>query len=77
MDGQHYGQVILVDEEMETAFPVANSVAGLLANFAHDLEKSHYSLDPDALADGNEYLSPDAEISLSNWSAAKRWAGFA
>jgi cell wall assembly regulator SMI1 len=66
VDGHRYGQVILIDEEQEAAFPVADSVVSLLTDFTHDLEQGHYSLDPDALADGNEYLSPDAEIDLAN-----------
>lgn len=74
VDGHRYGQVILVDEELETAFPVADSVGALLTDFAHDLEHGHYTLDPDALDDGNEYLTPAPEIDLINWSAAKRWA---
>ncbi|MBO2011098.1 SMI1/KNR4 family protein [Hymenobacter negativus] len=76
VEGHRYGQVILVDEELETAFPVADSVVALLTEFAHDLEHGHYFLDPDALADGNEYLSPDAEIDLINWPSTKRWATF-
>ena len=76
VDGHRYGQVILIDEEMETAFPVADSVVGLLTDFAHDLEQGRYSLDPDGFADGNEYLSPDPDIDLVNWSAATRWAHF-
>jgi cell wall assembly regulator SMI1 len=76
VDGHRYGQVILVDEEFETAFPVADSVAGLLADFAHDLQQGHYALAPDALEDDNEYLLPDAGIDLANWSTAARWASF-
>ena len=74
VDGHRYGQVILVDEELETAFPVAYSVVALLTDFAHYLEQGRYSLDPDALDDGNEYLTPAPKIDLINWSAAKRWA---
>jgi len=74
VDGHRYGQVILVDEELETAFPVADSIVALLTDFAHDLELGHYYLDPDALEDGNEYLTADAETDLINWSTTKRWA---
>jgi len=74
VDGHRYGQVVLVDEEEEVAFPVADSVGAFLTDFAHDLEQGRYTLDPDALEDGNEYLVPVPEIDLINWSTAKRWA---
>jgi cell wall assembly regulator SMI1 len=73
VEGHRYGQVIVVDEEQETAFPVADSVGALLTDFAHDLEHGRYTLDPDALEDGNEYLTPAPEIDLINWTTAKRW----
>lgn len=76
VDEHRYGQVILVDEELETAFPVAESVGALLTDFAHDLEQGRYSLDPDALDDGNEYLTPAPAIDLVNWSQATRWSHF-
>ena len=40
------------------------------------LEQGHYSLEPDALADVDEYLSLYADIDLDNWSTAVRWATF-
>lgn len=76
VDEHRYGQVILVDEEAETAFPVADSVVGLLTDFAHDLKQGRYALDPDALEDDSEYLLPNAEIDIVNWSTAARWASF-
>ena len=76
VDSNHYGQVILVDEEAEAAFPVADSVVGLLTDFAQDLKQHRYTLDPDALEDGNEYLLPNPKIDLINWSTAARWESF-
>ncbi|SET44137.1 SMI1/KNR4 family protein [Hymenobacter actinosclerus] len=71
-DGQ-YGQIILLDEENETAFVVADSVAGLLSEFALDLEENLYVLNPDALEDGDQYLSPVQAIDVVNWCLAERW----
>ncbi|WP_046242441.1 SMI1/KNR4 family protein [Hymenobacter terrenus] len=73
-EGGTYGQVILLDEECETAFLVADSVGALLADFARDLERGRYSLDPDAAEDGNDYLAPDPSIDLVNWFNAERWS---
>lgn len=70
-----YGQVIFVDEESEAAFRVADSVEALLTQFADDLEQGRYTLEPDALADGHEFLSPAATIDVVNWYHATRWQG--
>lgn len=68
-----YGQVIFVDEEYETAFLVADSVAGLIASFAQDLKKGLYQLNPDAALDGNDFLEADAQIDVINWHSVERW----
>ena len=68
-----YGQVIFLDEEYETAFFVADSVAGLLATFAQDLKMGLYKLDADAVLDGYDFLETDARIDLVNWYNAERW----
>ena len=68
-----YGQVIYVYETQEIAFRVADSVAELLATFAHDLEQGLYQLDEGALEDGNEFLVPNAQIDLDNWGQSGRW----
>lgn len=70
-----YGQIIFVDEVNESVFQVAESVAALLAQFADDLEQGHYSLLPDALEDGEEYLSPEESIDVNIWYVAERWQG--
>ncbi len=69
-----YGQVIFQDEEEETAFVVADSVATLLADFVGDLQQGYYFLNPDALEeDNNEFLDTDPAIDLVNWFDAARW----
>ena len=73
-EGGTYGQVILLDEEYETAFLVADSVGALLLDFAHDLEAGRYAREPDAAAEGQDYLLPDDDIDLVNWYQAERWA---
>ncbi|MBX0289530.1 SMI1/KNR4 family protein [Hymenobacter sp. HSC-4F20] len=70
-----YGQVILVDEETQAAFQVAESVEALLAQFADDLEQGRYFLEPDALEDGNEFLAAAENIDVVNWYQAARWQG--
>ncbi|HEX8350375.1 MAG TPA: SMI1/KNR4 family protein [Hymenobacter sp.] len=73
-EGGSYGQVILLDEEEETAFIVADSVGTLLLDFACDLEAGRYSREPEAVEEGQDYLLPDNDIDLINWYRAKRWA---
>lgn len=68
-----YGQVIFVDEEHETAFCVANSVAALLHDFTDDLEQGRYELDLDGLDEEDQFLLPDAAIDVVNWWQATRW----
>lgn len=70
-----YGQVIFVDEVNESVFQVADSVTALLAQFADDLEQGLYSLEPDALEEGDEFLSPEASIDVNVWYQAARWQG--
>lgn len=73
-EGGTHGQVILLDEEGETAFVVADSVGALLLDFARDLEAGRYSLEPEAAEEGQDYLLPDDDIALVNWYRAERWA---
>ena len=68
-----YGQVLYLYEIEELAFPVAGSVAELLATFAADLIQGRYTLDEGALEDGDEFLVPDADIDPDNWAQATRW----
>ena len=76
-EGGHHGQVIFWDEEYETAFPVAPSVAALLATFATDLEAGRYHLHPEALADGHEFLQPVRALDMVNWRTAARFRRYA
>ena len=73
-EGGTYGQVILLDEEHETAFVVAESVEALLLDFARDLEAGRYSREPEAVEEGQDHLLPDDGIALVNWYRAERWA---
>ena len=76
-EGGTYGQVIFWDEEYETAFPIAPSVAALLDTFADDLEAGRYRLHPDALADGHEFLQPHKALDIVNWRTAARFRRYA
>ncbi|GAB3637996.1 hypothetical protein GCM10027422_35860 [Hymenobacter arcticus] len=67
-----YGQVLYLHEVEELAFPVASSVAELLATFADDLAQGRYTLDEGALDDDEEFLMPEARIGLDNWAQAER-----
>jgi cell wall assembly regulator SMI1 len=68
-----YGQIIFIDEELETGILVANSTTDLVNNFAKDLENGLYSLNPSALEDGHHYLEADKSIDIINWFASERW----
>lgn len=72
--GGKYGQVIVLDEEEETAFIVADSVGALLREFARDLEDGRYARELEAAEEGQDYLLPHDDIDLVNWHQAKRWA---
>lgn len=57
--GGKNGQVILVDYDYLVAIKLAKSTEELVAKFSEDLEAGKYSLQEDALADGNEWLKPE------------------
>ncbi|WP_018341596.1 WG repeat-containing protein [Cytophaga aurantiaca] len=71
-----YGQVILVDDEYGVAFVIAKSVSEFVEKFANDLLNDKYTLDEDALEDGNQFLSADTSIDLVNWYTQKEWKEF-
>lgn len=71
-----YGQVIFVDATYEVAFVVAKSVDELLSNFADDLENGLYSLNEEALEDGNHHLEVDPNIDIVNWHFIEKYARF-
>ena len=64
-----YGQVLFMSEVEELAFPIAGSVAELLATFADDLEAGLYSLEE---AD-DEFLVPHNSINPDYWAQTERW----
>jgi cell wall assembly regulator SMI1 len=72
-EGGRLGQVIFTDHADDTVIVLAPSLQAFLADFAGDLEAGRYFLNKDALADGNEFLSPKAEIDVINWSFSPRW----
>lgn len=68
------GQVILLDYDSSAALKLANSIEELLEKFAEDLESGKYTLLPEALEDGNEWLDPAREIDPVNWFNSPTWA---
>ena len=72
-DGGHLGQIIFTDQAYRVAILVAPSAADLLASFAEDLQKGLYTLNAEALADGNHFLNCAREIDIVNWSSSPRW----
>lgn len=72
-----YGQVIFVDEEYQIAILVAKNVDELVENFSNDLDNGLYTLNEDALQDGNHYLAVNEKIDLINWFGNARWVHFA
>lgn len=68
------GQVILLDYDSSAALKLANSIGELLEKFAEDLESGKYSLLPEALEDGNEWLDPAREIDPVNWFNSPTWS---
>jgi cell wall assembly regulator SMI1 len=67
------GQLIFVDDSNGVAILLGASLREFFESFAHDLEQGRYSLDADALKDGNEFLLPAPEIDVVNWFRSSRW----
>jgi cell wall assembly regulator SMI1 len=67
------GQVIFTDHADDTVIVLADGLPQFLAQFCDDLEKGLYFLDPDALADDQQFLGCDASIDVVNWSSSPRW----
>jgi cell wall assembly regulator SMI1 len=72
IDG-HSGQVIFTDQAYRVAILLAPNIADFLATFTAELEKGLYTLNPEALADGNHFLDCAKEIDIVNWSSSPRW----
>jgi cell wall assembly regulator SMI1 len=67
------GQVILVDYDYLVAIKLASSIEELTFKFSEDLEAGRYSLQEDALADGNEWLKAERAIDPGNWFNSPTW----
>ena len=67
------GQILFIDPEYETGLLVAHSTTDLAAQFLADLTAGLYTLEPDALEDGEHFLLPDSTIDLLNWQQSTRW----
>jgi len=68
-----YGQILFIDDEYEIGILVADSTNKLVSDFANDLEANLYSLDAEALDDGNHYLEADSTIDIVNWQDSEKW----
>lgn len=71
-----FGQIILVDDEYGVAFLIAKSVSEFVEIFTTDLLNGKYTLDEDALEDGNHFLIADNSIDLVNWFTNEEWKEF-
>jgi len=74
IDNGLVGQIIFLDYDYSVAFKLANSIEELLEKFSDDLESEKYSLLPEALEEGNEWLSPIKEIDPCNWFNSPTWS---
>ncbi len=72
-DKGRYGQIIFIDGTYDIAAIVASSSIDLLRQFGGDLDKGLYSLEQDALEEGQHFLEPDQSIDLINWYHTERW----
>jgi cell wall assembly regulator SMI1 len=68
-----YGQVIFVDGEYNVALLIADSIGALINNFANDLDNGLYSLNEEALEDGQHFLETVAGIDIVNWHNIEQW----
>ncbi|CAA6827126.1 MAG: Unknown protein [uncultured Sulfurovum sp.] len=68
-----YGQVILLDYDMNVALKLNNSIQELVDQFEEELENNKYSLQEDALEDGVHWLEPIRELDPINWFNSPRW----
>lgn len=68
-----FGQVIFTDHADNTVIVLARSLSQFLVDFASDLEGGKYSLNQEALEDGNEFLSCSPDIDVVNWHRSPRW----
>ncbi|WP_428026756.1 SMI1/KNR4 family protein [Arcobacter sp.] len=67
------GQIILIDYEYNIAIKLHDSISEYLQQFEADLINNKYSLQEDALDDGNHWLNPIREIDPVNWFNSPTW----
>lgn len=67
------GQVIFRDHSDNTVLKLAPSLPAFLLGFAADLEEGRYFLDPEAKAEGEEFLDCVREIDVVNWHLSPKW----
>lgn len=72
-EGGKYGQVILLDYEMDVALRLNDSIMEMVEQFEADLIQDRYSLQKDALDDGVHWLKPIRAIEPVNWFNSPRW----
>ncbi|MDH2432552.1 SMI1/KNR4 family protein [Pokkaliibacter sp. MBI-7] len=72
-EGGQYGQIILLDYDYNVALKLATSIDEMFRSFAMDLRAGRYTLQEEALADGNEWLHPAREIDPINWFNSPTW----
>lgn len=72
-EGGKYGQVILLDYEMNVALRLNDSIVEMVEQFEADLAQDRYSLQEDALEDGVHWLKPIRTIEPINWFNSPRW----
>lgn len=68
-----FGQIILIDYEFNIAIKLNNSIEEYIKQFETDLIQNKYSLQEDALDDGNHWLDPIREIDPVNWYNSPTW----
>lgn len=72
-DSGKIGQVIFTDHADNTVIQLAESLTDFMSQFADDLESGQYSLDKQALEDGDQFLACDPKIDVVNWHRTDRW----
>jgi cell wall assembly regulator SMI1 len=75
-DNGTFGQIIFVDGDYNVGLLIAKSITELIANFANDIDKGLYSLNEEALEDGQHFLEPDTEIDIVNWHKIEKWKAY-
>ena len=71
-----FGQIIFVDGDYNVGLLIAKSITELIANFANDIDKGLYSLNEEALEDGQHFLEVDTEIDIINWHKIEKWKAY-